>query len=489
MSASFNVLDDPWIPVITAEATEELLGIRQILFRAHELREISSASPLEEYSMYRFLGLFLMDALRPERESDIEDLLDGESFDHEVIEDYIALCESEGVSFDLFDEKRPFLQSKFDVNSEKTDGNTSRIDLTKASGNNHTHFDHGAETVRFLQADDALRQLLITYTFIAIGGRGFKQGVNGTPPYFSLIKGKTLFETLINTLLPIERISIPFDKPPVLWRRESIQKEEDLPRVSWMQGMLLPARRILLVPDPEGRVTDVYFSQGESFANKETWRDPYVSYQLQTKKPIVPEDDKAIWQNLCDIIKSDSKLSLLKLYRDTHTGETPELTVYGVKTDRAKYIQIYRYTLSIPAKLLKPDSEESVLLLYKAVSIVENLESKLKKALLDVYVPEGEDKKKKKQKKNIQQSFKDCLVLYLRKCELRFWNYCDEICASGPRIEAFFGFVDDVAKFAKAAFDSSVSEGDLRAHSLAKAESARIRLLRNIEDLKKEARM
>ena len=81
MRASFNALDAPWIPVITAEGTEEMLGIRQTLFRAHELREISSASPLEEYSVYRFLGLFLMDALRPERESDIEDLLDGERFD------------------------------------------------------------------------------------------------------------------------------------------------------------------------------------------------------------------------------------------------------------------------------------------------------------------------------------------------------------------------------------------------------------------------
>lgn len=487
MRASFNALDAPWIPVITAEGTEELLGIRQTLFRAHELREISSASPLEEYSVYRFLGLFLMDALRPERESDIEDLLDGERFDKGEIEDYITLCESEGVSFDLFDENRPFLQSKFDEKTEKPDGNICRIDLTKASGNNHTHFDHGAGKNRFLQADDALRQLLITYTFITIGGRGFKQGVNGTPPYFSLIQGKQLYETLINTLLPIERIGIPFDSPPVFWRRESIQKE-DLPVVSWMQGMLLPARRIQLVPDSEGRVTDVYFSQGESFVNNRSWRDPYVSYQLRTKKPVVPEDDKAIWQNLCDIINFDKKMSLLELYRNTHVGETPELIVYGFKTDQAKYIQVFRYTLSIPAKLLNPDNEESILLLYKAVSIVDNLECELKKALLDVYVPEGEDKKKK-QKKNIQQSFKDCLALYLRQCELRFWDYCDKICASEPRLEAFIGFVDDVAKFANAAFDRAVLEGDLRAHSLVKAESARIRLLQSIETKKKEARM
>ena len=71
MSASFNVLDQAWIPVVTQDGREEMLGIRDTLMRAHELREISSVSPLEEYSLYRFLGLFLMDALRPESELDI----------------------------------------------------------------------------------------------------------------------------------------------------------------------------------------------------------------------------------------------------------------------------------------------------------------------------------------------------------------------------------------------------------------------------------
>ena len=74
MRASFNVLDQAWIPVISLEGKEETLGIRETILRAHELREITSASPLEEYSLYRFLGLLLMDMLRPENEDDIEDL-------------------------------------------------------------------------------------------------------------------------------------------------------------------------------------------------------------------------------------------------------------------------------------------------------------------------------------------------------------------------------------------------------------------------------
>lgn len=111
MRPSFNVLDAPWIPMVTLDGTKELLGIRETLNRAQELKEISVVSPLEEFSVYRFLSVFLMDALRPKRTSAIKKLLKQGCFDMEQIEEYISLCEEEGVSFDLFDEERPFMQS------------------------------------------------------------------------------------------------------------------------------------------------------------------------------------------------------------------------------------------------------------------------------------------------------------------------------------------------------------------------------------------
>ena len=54
MSVSFSVLEQAWIPVTALNGQEEMLSIREILARSQELREISSASPLEEYSLYRF---------------------------------------------------------------------------------------------------------------------------------------------------------------------------------------------------------------------------------------------------------------------------------------------------------------------------------------------------------------------------------------------------------------------------------------------------
>ena len=49
MEATFNTLERGWIPVVAEDDKEELLGILQVIEKAHELKEISSASPLEEY--------------------------------------------------------------------------------------------------------------------------------------------------------------------------------------------------------------------------------------------------------------------------------------------------------------------------------------------------------------------------------------------------------------------------------------------------------
>ena len=93
MRPSFNVLNDPWIPVVAQDGERSLLGIRETLRRAPELKEISVVSPLEEFSVYRFLSVFLMDALRPKRGPTIKKLLRQGFFDMEQIEAYISLCE------------------------------------------------------------------------------------------------------------------------------------------------------------------------------------------------------------------------------------------------------------------------------------------------------------------------------------------------------------------------------------------------------------
>ena len=66
MKASFQILTQPWIPVKELDGSMKELSLLETLERAHLLSEIQDPSPMVEYSVYRFLIVFLMDMLRPD---------------------------------------------------------------------------------------------------------------------------------------------------------------------------------------------------------------------------------------------------------------------------------------------------------------------------------------------------------------------------------------------------------------------------------------
>ena len=476
MSVTYSVLDQAWIPVTTLSGQEEMLGIREVLARAHDLREITSASPLEEYSLYRFLGLFLMDMLRPESEIEIEDLLAAGSFDMAAAEKYIAGCKTEGVSFDLFDTERPFLQSKFDPAVDGDAKPVSTLDCTRASGNNHTHFDH-ATSEQALPPDKAVRLILATYLFCTAAAQGYPSGVNASPPYFGLIQGRSLFETLVSTLMPLDSIGIAFDTPSVLWRRTApIVPKREVGKTSWLHGMLFPARRIHLVPDEQGNVIAVHLCQGENFVNKQSWRDPYVTYRNGKEGffPMRPSADRAIWRNLSDIVNipGGQASQLLTLYRNIQMQDAVNLTLYGVETSQASYLGVYRHSLSFPLSLT--EESNTIDALRVCITAAETLANALRKALSKVEVlPES--------------AASLCVQRYYQDCELRFWTFCDQAAGGNMQKEAIASYCADISQSVLKAFTAALEALNLWAVSLATAEQQRNQLFKSIQKLKKEA--
>lgn len=479
MRASFNVLDQAWIPVISLEGKEETLGIRETILRAQELREITSASPLEEYSLYRFLGLFLMDMLRPESETDIEDFLEDGRFDEEDLESYIALCRAEGVSFDLFDEERPFLQSRYDPKLDGEPRPVSVLDATKASGNNHVHFDHNQGEVLSLSPARAARLLLSTYLFCTAAAQGYPSGVNASPPYFGVIQGKNLFGTLVFTLLPLDRIGISFDDPPVLWRRsDPVIPKKEIGKTSWLQGMLFPTRRIHLMPDEAGNVSAVHLCQGENFVNKVSWRDPYVSYRVGKDGlfPMRPSADRAIWRNLSDIVNipGGQAAQLLSQYRSIQMSDTAEIVLYGVETSQASYLGVYRHSLRFPLKLT--GNENTVSLLQLCIRSSELLAAALRKSLSQVEV--------------IPEALTSLAVQdFYQSCERRFWELCEQAGKTDPGKEDYIAFCDEIGSYAGKSFSIALAKLNLRAAALAAAAKQKEHLDISIRKLKKEARL
>lgn len=476
MRPSFNVLDAPWIPVVALNGTKDLLGIRDTLRRAPELKEISVVSPLEEFSVYRFLSVFLMDALRPEDRDNIEELLDDGSFDMKQIEEYISLCEEEGVSFDLFDEERPYMQAAYVKEWDKEPKPISAIDCFLPSGNNHLHFEHGEAEMRTLTMDKAARLLIAIQQFCTAGAQGYPSGVNASPPYFGVVKGERLFETLVYSLLPVQMIDIPFDEPAVIWRSNAaIVPKKAVGQTSWLRGMLFPARRVSLILSQGGTaVTGVYLAQGENFVNKETWTDPYVTYRMldNGRIPLRPKGEKPVWRSLYEIAGRDGRSQFLQQYLDIADQPYAHITMYGVETNQASYLNIMRHDIRFRKELMERD--EMVELLKRCVVVAERLARKLRHCLRDDnIVPES--------------VANDAVNVFYGKCESSFWNLCEE-CLDGDSIqEQYRNWCFEVSQFAQNSFVKAIANVNLRGKALGRAAQQQKWLTVEIKKTKEEA--
>lgn len=106
-----NVLNDPWIPVRTQENQHIRVTLPDFYAHAHEYRSLETENAFDEFSLARFLALFAHCAYEPKNDDAIEELAEEEKFPMKPIYDYIALCKSEGVTFELFDEAMPALSA------------------------------------------------------------------------------------------------------------------------------------------------------------------------------------------------------------------------------------------------------------------------------------------------------------------------------------------------------------------------------------------
>lgn len=358
VNASFNILTQPWIPVSEGNGTTKEVGLLEVLEQAHTFCGIQDSSPMVEYSVYRFLIVFLMDMLRLEDEEAVDELLEEGRFDPGIVHDYVNQCQEEGVRFDLFDPEHPFLQTRYRQDWDREPKSVSTLDYSIPNGNNHIHFEHKREKVVYTPGK-ALRMMLTAQIFCTAGAQGYPSNVNGAPPWFTLIRGKNLFQTLVFGMIGTDRINLPLDHPPVLWRNfEEVVSKEKIAKTSWLFGMLFPARRIRLIPDESGEsVSSVYFSQGMNYEVTDTWTDPHVTYRYNKKGRFnwKPSSDETIWRNLTDIIDTNGKhaTQIVEQYKELdHSDQWLTLVIYGVQTNQASYMRVQRHDLQIPKGLL-----------------------------------------------------------------------------------------------------------------------------------------
>ncbi len=472
----FDITTAPWLPVRTMSGESKTVGLTELLAEAHLLRGLEGLNPMEEYSVLRFLAVFLSAVFRPKVWEDKMDLLDAGRFDMGRIQAYVDRCRGEGVSFDIFDAKRPFMQAvpnpKYD--QEKNLKSPAVLDSTRASGHNHMHYDHTLEEDVVMTPAEAFRSCLTAQIFCTAMSGGYPSNVYGAPPMFYLPRGKNFFETLVLSL-----VTLTAEEPEKseLWRNaEEVVPKKDVAATSTLHGMFFPARRIRLTEE-DGIVKQVYYQPGLHFTGFSGWTDPHVAYRLNKDKVMVsvkPKLDREGWRNLGALVEQFAEggdgvpVSLKQYYeilREMDEAENSmEVMIFGAVTNQASYYDVQRGNFTLDTRIAA--DKEKAAVIADAVSWMDDVGYILRKQLKDMIASDSS--------KRGTNDVQELVHGFYTECEPIFYALSDRVAACGEneRESASAGWKEEVRRLAQRIFEEAKAIYCSTADELIRAESA-----------------
>ncbi|MFZ4508746.1 MAG: type I-E CRISPR-associated protein Cse1/CasA [Fimbriimonas sp.] len=446
---TFDVLTEPWIPVIRLDGTREELGILPCLQNAHKVREIRDPSPIIEFGLYRLLVAFVLDALivadsRPEDPIDLRELIQRGSFDEKSIQKYVQIC---GDVFDLFHPDRPFLQTVF--SSKETESIAKLNPILPTAGAVHWHhFSHdsiGSDTKA------AARELTSIAPFSPQGGRGYGTSPGGASSYYVVPLGNSLFETLsMNLPLVVPSEVNKLDTHGVPWRRTD-DPVGRRPCATTLEGLTWRARRVHLRTEDGSlsKVVDYSFAQiltGE-------WRDPAVAYKFLSAKelegrqknavkagrassearsfdPIQATLGRAVWRDFAPLAllstKHTNEASLTGQIRRpdvidvaSQVTQIQRILVVALVTDQANCDQWLRSCLPTPLNLA--DSESYAFEMHAEMQVAEDMAKLLLRSIQRLQ-PRSAKKKDKDLQKMLKQASQRAAAAFWIAMEGRYWD-------------------------------------------------------------------
>lgn len=330
---SFNLVDEPWLPCVTADGQNVELGLRQVLAQAHELSEIYDSSPLVTVALHRLLLAVLHRAHNgPEGLDEWSELWNAGCFDASAINAYLDTWQGR---FDLFDDEWPFYQVPHiaDLADPKQWSPISRLAQEAAAGNNATLFDHRIDAApRPISAAEAARTVVAMQAFAVGGGisKPFNFGHGPITRGFTLLAlGDSLFQTLaLNLVAYNEEEPLPRGRRPDLpaweWQERPTPRNEGTPPAGYLDLLTWQSRQIHLIPREDGMVEWCQFRQQMKLPPNAPV-DPFKSYIVDPKTERSARSfrrERALWRD------SGVLLEQTRSYSSGATSERPGLIAW-----------------------------------------------------------------------------------------------------------------------------------------------------------------
>lgn len=335
MITAFDLITQPWIPVLRDDGGFAELGLRDLLVQSPRLREVAHDSPLFVASIHTLLTAIMHRVLpgegTKEREDEWQRLWKQGRFGDAEVEAIAVYFDSWRERFDLFHPRFPFYQV---AGLEMSEASELRR-LAMEENNAPAQFANAADPDWETPSPALAARLLVTIQNFALGfGKSARATIASAgvePPYSAdgpLLRGltvwpsgDTLFQTLMLCLVPHELSA----KDAPCWELDAPHELRDQlvngkRRTAAPRGvcdlLTLQSRLIRLLPEErygEVIVPRVFFTQGRSIEKDETGRPafhPLKLYDASRKEGVTVlalSEGRAIWRNAHALLKPEAR--------------------------------------------------------------------------------------------------------------------------------------------------------------------------------------
>ncbi len=357
-SYSYNLIDEPWIPVVSLDGKTGLVSLRTLLRDAHTVARISASLPHSNAAILRLLLAILHRNFGPRNEEAWADLWQSGAFDKAALDAYWGKFKDR---FDLFAEKHRFFQNRHPQRELKP---ANDLLFMVGGGDADTLFDHHIDTAPITLSPAQAAQLLLTTQSYGLAGLCHPQlglvytdGSCSRAPVFFL-QGDTLFQTLMLNLVQYNR-STPIqwenrDDPPAWEMDDPYHAGRTIPD-GYLDYLTWQNRRVYLQPGMENGevvVQQVVLAPGLRLSEEQLNPMHHYWYDKKGERKVIRfSEGRALWRDSSSFLSFDRQkqeaphaLGWVRtlIEHELLPAQRLRLVAYGMSTEPGKQ-KIYFY--------------------------------------------------------------------------------------------------------------------------------------------------
>lgn len=447
MMASFNLIDQAWIPCITLDGTLVELGLRDLLHEAPRLRRLHCEVPVMNSGIMPILQAILHRVVGPTGMKTWQALWNRKAFPTDALDAYFEHWYDR---FDLFHPARPFYQQ-----SDERAKPRSVIHLIQSIGNTGTLFTHEDETVGMrMTPATAARHLVTAQLFRTAGLSGMDEKfTDGTFTRGVLFwaQGQTLYETLMLNLFayPQDNVLRWTDADAPAWEMNDPYQARTVPN-GYLDYLTWQSKRILLLPEgDENAVTVSSMTVAPGLAIAQDVISPQKRYIKRQKEAettwsfLYFNEQKALWRDYHSLLPYGSDDEVRPPYVvqwlshvGLQDGYPLRLLAAGMLADQAKPIFYRHEELPLPLGFLRDGAYRSMV--STAIAAADTTAEKLRggvNILADNVLMRGGSGKPDSADRAALTTQWDTAGLYWAALEPHFWTFVSEVAAGSTTAE------------------------------------------------------